>query len=1594
MDALPLASNWQRWTAALAAIVTLTVTACGGEEAATDTDQPTGDVGAADSEVGGATDAGTVDSGGGGTTDVGSDTAYTDQDAVDPVDGNTEADNVEPELPEDVAVEDTVDTVETSTPDATDISEVPTDPKSCVGRCGKYKLGAPCQCHDFCGDEGNCCADYVEICKPVVADVDSGETSVGDTDATVGATCQGKCGKYDGAAKCQCDDLCSGAGDCCSDYEALCKQPDVVDPPDQGVDTVDSSSSDIDYKDFDIGCQQVDAGLAPGALVISEIMMNPKAVFDDYGEWFEIYNPGSTPVPIGGLEVYDPKTGKSHKIGGCSLFVPPKGYRFIANSGNKALNGGIYPDYVYDTVLLTNFDGAVSIRVGSTTIDEVAWSSSFWPSPAEFDGKAANLDPFKLDAKKNDKYEFTWCAAKDLMGSGDFGTPGVQNPECPKPPDGDKDEVEDGKDNCPNSPNPLQEDKDQDGIGDACDNCIDATNKLQENVDGDATGDACDPQKCGDSELDTGEQCDDGNSALNDGCEECKLAKIIPAKVFITEIFVKTDEVPLGEWVEIHSVDSKEVVLNGWVLTTGKGGTFTLPAVPKIAIQPSQTLVFGASKNPLFNGKVTVNVAWTDADGKVVIALDDTSDTISLSNNGTLIDKVMYGGLNPTPKTGKSLQLDTSYYDAGLNDKGLYWCDGQGQWLGTAGDFGSPGLKNETCVAKGGDQDGDNIKNEVDNCPYVSNPGQADSDKDTVGDLCDNCKSVPNQTQQDGDADDVGDLCDNCPSFPNPDQKDSDSDGFGDFCDSKTCGNGSVDAYEECDDNNALPGDGCSANCLFESVTPGALIITEMMMNPDKVEDSLGEWVEVYNTTDSKIDINGWVLRDAAADNHVIGNGKSLWIAPKSYLVLGRSTDKAKNGGTNVAYAYGNHITLANQVDSLVLEWNKKVIDEVSYYGKGLLCDPVKPQAGCENDGFELSPGYSVALDPTQYEAKANDKGEQWCLGKSPYGDGDFGSPSGSNPSCINPCKEANKKTNKVDKTLCGTELWCMAGECVAKPKCGDGKLNQEIEQCDDGNLVPGDGCDALCQKEPEPQPEGTVLVSEIMANPDADAGNDIGEWFELHNPTGKPIDLQGWELRDEPVQKPGACSNATSQSCTSNVDCPGGTCKLPTKPAQEVHKLLPVCGNARIEPNELCDDGNTASGDGCGVACSVEGSCSAMRLNGNGSVVVTLNKASTPELKSVSLSSWIYLPANPQPVGGCTSKGATVPCMDLVSLGAADGWHANFRYHSGKLFFVIGNVNEVEVELGPAKADKWQHIAVTMRASGEVRSFFDGRRGTDIGAGSTWPPQAGWTQVLTVGGSRMASGQVVRPATARFRSVQMASSELYMRHFGPQVAWSKAMSGDVVELRLDEGQGTTVAESSGKGHAMQATSVTWGNGQGGPSGPYCSQAAAESPTLAPGVDAFVLQPGAFEVFCRTRDRKKNNDIDAFYGWVDSGKSGGFSLDNVSDQLLLINKVGKVVDKAHYEEDWPWNAGAAMMLLSTCFDPKSNDEKNCWQKATNACSYGPGAGFNSLKWDCSKLNCPEVNVCVENDAANTCAGATKCCVSKDAGTPGKANVCK
>jgi hypothetical protein len=191
-----------------------------------------------------------------------------------------------------------------------------------------------------------------------------------------------------------------------------------------------------------------------------------------------------------------------------------------------------------------------------------------------------------------------------------------------------------------------------------------------------------------------------------------------------------------------------------------------------------------------------------------------------------------------------------------------------------------------------GDESGDGVPNQYDNCPYVYNPDQLDTDGDGIGDACDNCPYVANPDQAispDNPVDDrgivMGDACapgvmyydietdssgdgvpdafDNCPDHYNPDQLDTSGDGVGDVCDN--CPN-HYNPYQVAspgnpvDDRGIIMGDACAPvpnnipicatlDAEFEVLNPNVYLVLDM-------SGSMGWYV--HNTNNAPIGERRW----------------------------------------------------------------------------------------------------------------------------------------------------------------------------------------------------------------------------------------------------------------------------------------------------------------------------------------------------------------------------------------------------------------------------------------------------------------------------------------------------------------------------------------------------------------------------------------------------------------------------------------------------------------------------------------------------------------------------------------------------------------
>jgi cysteine-rich repeat protein len=183
------------------------------------------------------------------------------------------------------------------------------------------------------------------------------------------------------------------------------------------------------------------------------------------------------------------------------------------------------------------------------------------------------------------------------------------------------------------------------------------------------------------------------------------------------------------------------------------------------------------------------------------------------------------------------------------------------------------------------------------------------------------------------------------------------------------------------------------------------------------------------------------------------------------------------------------------------------------------------------------------------------------------------------------------EKKKLVEERMRSLELAVKAqgpGEQCPDPAkvCGDW-IVRPGEQCDDGNLTDGDGCDANCtlsvcgngiRTAPEACDDGNVLDGDgCDGNCTVSAcGNGVVAGREECD-DGNTLDGDGCD-HDCTASRCGNGVLAPDEQCDDGNDVSGDGC--------DRNCQLSSCGNGALQPGEECDDGNTLDGDGCDRGC------------------------------------------------------------------------------------------------------------------------------------------------------------------------------------------------------------------------------------------------------------------------------------------------------------------------------------------------------------------------------------------------------------------------
>jgi hypothetical protein len=173
----------------------------------------------------------------------------------------------------------------------------------------------------------------------------------------------------------------------------------------------------------------------------------------------------------------------------------------------------------------------------------------------------------------------------------------------------------------------------------------------------------------------------------------------------------------------------------------------------------------------------------------------------------------------------------------------------------------------------------------------------------------------------------------------------------------------------------------------------GSVVISELMPN---TSDTEVDWIELYNSSQTAVDLKGCILTDDQNDKFTID--QSLVIAPDSYAVIGSGKTEETNQPAalrNLAYQFSaDDFRLSTGPDQVELSCQGVIVDRVAY-------EIYRPGPATGSRGWQL--------DPNSLSSTANDELSNWCYTGLPlmseinlYGENKVASPGRANPLCAN----------------------------------------------------------------------------------------------------------------------------------------------------------------------------------------------------------------------------------------------------------------------------------------------------------------------------------------------------------------------------------------------------------------------------------------------------------------------------------------------------------------------------------------------------------------------------------------------------------------
>ncbi len=319
---------------------------------------------------------------------------------------------------------------------------------------------------------------------------------------------------------------------------------------------------------------------------------------------------------------------------------------------------------------------------------------------------------------------------------------------------------------------------------------------------------------------------------------------------------------------------------------------------------------------------------------------------------------------------------------------------------------------------------------------------------------------------------------------------------------------------------------------IFSVNQPGAnyndIVINEIMYSPASGEP---EWVEIYNSTSSPLNLNSWKIGDNSTSTNI--GEKDFIIQPSSFIVISKDSSITKYFTVTSTFIVINFPSLNNTGDAVVLkDPTGKIIDSLEYFpswggsSSGRSLERIDIQSSSTDSlnwktslsKQKATPGYINSVSPKDFDIELS---EIIFSPSLPYLNDTVSvlvkvKNKGKNPAAfsLRLFEDANLDS-AFDSYLTSTGSFTLAPYDSINID-----LNYSIKNI---STVHGFYVEALCENDQDTSNNyfyksispgfhtGTILINEIMYTP---SGGEP-EWIEIFNTAKDSINLKNWSVTD-----------------------------------------------------------------------------------------------------------------------------------------------------------------------------------------------------------------------------------------------------------------------------------------------------------------------------------------------------------------------------------------------------------------------------------------------------------------------------------------------